>query len=352
MEIKKDIISKRYLNDGVPLINLNEVQEKCLNQFFNDNRIKYRTIFECPLCKSKNSILIAEKDRYAIPLETVVCENCGLVRSYKQLDEESSKIFYSKYYRKIYEGFTNLGNDVLNARYEVVAKRKISHYMTITKDKVVLDMGCGGGWNLMAFHNAGYKYYGFDFDKDFIEYGKGRGLNLYLGGVEEAIKMGIKCDYLLLDQVLEHVCDPINFLASLKPLLNENAMIDIYVPSLDLLLWGYSEYDLLGILQNAHNFLFNEFSLKTIATIAGFKIINCVATNLALRDSPNIVSLVSDIPKLNRGKKIVKYLKFVEKTLFFRKKIGGEKISFKKLYCILRPSGCYKRFSARYFGKI
>jgi len=337
MDIKRNIISKRYINDGVPLVSLNNTQKKYLNLFLNDRRIEYRRIFECPLCKSKNFILIAEKDRYAIFLETVVCENCGLIRSLKQLDKGSSEIFYSEYYRKIYDPLSDL-----KERYKREEKRKILKY--VTKDKIVLEIGCGGGWNLMPFHKKGYKYYGFDFDKDFIENGKREGLNLYLGGVDEIIKKNIKCDYLLLDQVLEHVNNPINFLASLKPLLNENAIINIYVPSLDLLLWGFVDYDLLGTLQNAHNFLFDEFTLRAISTKAGFNIINCLATNLVLRNSQNTAILIPDPAKLNRGKRIVRYLKFVEKTLSLRKKIGAEKILFRKLYCILNLKGCYKRF--------
>ncbi len=338
MKIKRNIISKRYINDGISLVSLNNTQKKYLNLFLNDKRIEYRRISECPLCKSKNFILIAKKDRYAISLETVVCENCGLIRSLKQLDEGSSGIFYSEYYRKIYDPLDDLSKE----RYKREERRRIPKY--VTKNKIVLEVGCGGGWNLMPFHKKGYKYYGFDFDKDFIEHGKREGLNLYLGGVDEIIKKNIRCDYLLLNQVLEHVNNPINFLASLKPLLNKNAIINIYVPSLDLLLWGYVDYDLLGTLQNAHNFLFDEFTLKAISTKAGFKIINCLATNLVLRNSQNTANLVPDPAKLNRGKRIVKYLKFVEKTLSLRKKIGAEKILFKNLYCILNPIGCYKRF--------
>lgn len=347
MAILKDIISERYLNDGIPLIRLDENQKRALSSFLNDKRIKYKTISECPLCKNEDSILIAKKDSYAIPLETVVCESCGLIRSLKQLDEESSKIFYSEYYRNIYEP---LSKEIVDKRYEWGAKREIPRY--ITKDKIVLEIGCGGGWNLIPFHKKGYKHYGFDFDKDFIEYGKRRGLNLYVGGVEEAIKMGIKCDYLLLDQVLEHVDNPINFLVSSKPLLNYNAITNIYVPSLDLLLWGYSDCDLLGTLQNAHNFLFDEFTLKAIGIIAGFKIINCLAANLVLKNSHNIVNSFPEMLGLNRGEKIIKYLKFVEKILSFRKQIGAEKVYFKKFYYLVRPIRFYKRFLFDYLGKI
>ncbi len=352
MNIKRDIISSRFLNDGISLVNLNEVRKKYLKLFLNDRRLKYKTISQCPLCQNENSILIAEKGRNGIPLETVVCENCGLIRSYKRLDEESSRLFYFEYYRKIYEyeSFTDLDADLLEKRYEERAKLKIPKY--VTKDKVILDMGCGGGWSLMPFYKRGYRHYGFDFDKDFVEYGKRKGLNLYLGGVEEAVKMGVKCDYLLIDQVFEHITDPINFLISLKPLLKDKAIANIYVPSLDLLLWGYADYDLLGTLQNAHNFLYDEFTLRAIGDRAGFEIINCLANNLVLRNSQNTANPIPNISKLKRGRKIVKYLKFVEKIYDLKKKIGVEKTPSKRLYCILRPIGCWKRFSMNHLGKI
>lgn len=351
MAIKKDLVSKRYRADGIPLVVLSDFQKKNLQQFLHDTRITYNTILECPLCKDRDAILVAEKDKYSIPLETVVCENCGLLRSYKQLDEESLMIFYSEYYRKIYDAAFNIvDNNLLHERYEAGAKIKIPNY--VTKDKVILEIGCGGGWNLMPFHKSGYTYYGFDLDKELLECGKSRGLNLFLGDVEEAVKMGIKCDYLSVDQVLEHVCDPIDFLVSLKPLLHENAIVDIYVPSLDLLLWGYSDYDLLKTLQNAHNFLYDEFTLRGIGTHAGFEIINCVATNLVLRNSGTTKNLTAETTKFGRGEKIVKYLKLVEKTLLLRKKIGIENVSFKKLYCFVRPLRCYKKLSLKYFGSV
>lgn len=346
MAPERNIISSRYLNDGVPLLFLNDFQKKNLKLFLEDSRIKYQTIIECPICKEKNSILIAEKDRYAIPIETVVCERCGLIRNYKQFDEEGARIFYVEYYRNIYDV---PGGETIEGRYKFEEKRRIPKY--ITKDKVVMEIGCGGGWNLMRF--LSYKHYGFDFDEKFIELGKSKGLNLYVGGLEKAIEMGIKCDYLIIDQVLEHVVgNPANFLSKLKMVLNEGALVNIYVPSLDLLVWGYSDYDLLGTLQNAHNFLFDEFTLKTIGKMAGFKIINCCANNLILQNSETIAEVMPNFSGLARGKKNVKYLKLAEKYLSFRKKVGSDKILFKKFYFLRNPNGCLKRFAMDYSRKI
>ena len=346
--VKKKIISKRYLNDGVSLLCLNETQQRLLKNFLGDKRIKHKTISHCPLCSGEDSIMIAEKDRYGIPLETVVCKNCGLVRSYKQLEEKSSGIFYFEYYRKIF----GEPKELVDKRYEIGAKQKIPKHLT--KGKTILDIGCGGGWNLMAFHNKGYKYYGFDFDQDLINYGRKRGLNLYLGGISEVIKQGIKCDYLVLDQVLEHTNNPIDFLISLKPILNDKAIIDIGVPALNLIFWGEANGDLLKILQIPHNFLFDEFTLEKIGLISGFEIVNCIGGSLVLKKQKNQQNnnKIFRTLNLNRGEKVVRYLRFVEKSLFLKQRTRINKILNKKLYCFLKPLKCWRKFSIFYLGRI
>lgn len=344
--MKQAIISNRYLNDGISLMPLSAIQKTALKRFLEDPRTTYKTITRCPLCNDARSILIAQKERYGIPLDTVVCKRCGLVRSLQQLSEESTRIFYSEYYRSIYEP---LESGPAKERYRQGELKKIPKY--VTKDKVVVELGCGGGWNLAPFHDKGYTYYGFDVDEDFIEWGRAKGLNLYGGSTEKIKKMGIRCDYLLINQVLEHVSNPIRFLQEIQPILNKNALVNIYVPSLDLLLWGYSDYDLLGTLQNAHNFLFDEFTLNATAALAGFKTVNCIAGNIVLKREKRMVPRIQ-LSRLKRGKKIVRYLKFTEKSLTVRKKIGIERIFCKKFYCLLKPVGCYKRFAMEYLGKV
>jgi len=345
--IKKNLISSRYKNDGQPLVILNDDQKKTLRMFLNDSSIKYVTVTACPLCAHENATFIAEKERYGIPLNTVVCDNCGLIRSYQQMDETSSHLFYSKYYRKIYEPITA---QIIDHRYKWAKKRKIPRY--VTKNKIILEIGCGGGWNLVPFHINNYTHYGFDFDKKFIEYGKKQGLNLYLGGVKEIQQKGITADYVLIDNVLEHVSNPAVFLQSIKPILRKNAIINIYVPSLNLIPWGYGDGDLLATLQNAHNFLFDEFTLRTLGTSAGFKILNCLATNLVLEYANNYSSLTPCLANIKRGKKVINSIKFAEKILGFKNYMPLNNRILKKFYCLINPLGAYRRFKMDYSGKL
>ena len=52
----------------------------------------------CPLCSCGISYIVAKKERHGLPLMTVVCKSCGLIRSLNILDERSTVKFYSTQY--------------------------------------------------------------------------------------------------------------------------------------------------------------------------------------------------------------------------------------------------------------
>ncbi len=334
--LTENLISDRYVNDGKPILKSDQVAAQ---EFLADPRIHYKEVDTCPLCEHREAICIAKKDRHGLPLDTIVCKQCGLIRSHKQLNERSSIIFYREYYRRIYDAAEDY-----ERRYSGEAGKNPPKFLS--KEQVILEIGCGGGWNLMPFHKNGYIYYGYDFDKDLIEYGRLKGLNLFVGGISEARHRGIRADYLILDQVLEHVSDPCEFLVELKSVLNENALVNIHLPSVNLLLWGYSDYDLLGTLQNAHNFLFDDFTLKTIAKKTGFLVENCAANNIILRYTERITPQTLAINS-QRGEKVVRFLKLVEFTLRVRRRIGLLK-PIKKFYFFANPIGALKRAKIEY----
>ena len=59
------------------------------------------------LCKNNNpekDIVISEKDRYGIPVGSILCSRRGLIRSNKIFNESSNNLFYEKFYRDLYVG--------------------------------------------------------------------------------------------------------------------------------------------------------------------------------------------------------------------------------------------------------
>lgn len=344
--IEEKLISKRFANDGVALMKFNYSRQQWVNQFMNDNQLKYEQSSECALCLSKEEILIAKKDRYGLPLETVVCENCGLIRTYSQMDEASQYLFYSKYFRNIEEGLeTDL--DSINKRYESEKLKGVPKY--VSKDSIVVELGCGGGWKLLPYHNRGYKYYGFDYDKDFINLGRKRGLNIYCGDLQEAFNMGIKADYVILSHVLEHVKNPVLFLKELKIILNKDAIVSIWGPSLNLFTWGYLKGDILRTLQISHNYLFDEFTLSNIGICSGYRIVNFLGANLIMQKCDSIAQAA--LPRnLHRGSKVLRYLAFIEVSLYVKKFLRIDGLFLKNIYYLLHPFKTLKKFLLKYFG--
>jgi len=253
---------------------LNPLQIEAIKSFSEDPLIKYDYLYSCPLCLSPERNLIASKDQFGINIQTVCCSNCGLLYSVNQLTDKATEVFYDRYYRRIYEGVyqATLEHKYYKKLYSGWVPRIPSF---IDKSKTVVEIGCGGGWNLLPYHKRGIKHIGFDFDSNMVSYGRDNyGLNLYVGGLKEALNMCSSIDFLILSQVVEHLKDPCDFLHSLRGLFSANGLVSINVPSIDYMefLGGNStHYDLELNLQNAHNFTFCEQTTSHLLLKAGYR---------------------------------------------------------------------------------
>ncbi len=323
MNIVRKIISARFKDDGKPIIKINELQKETIARFVSDERITFIDVHKCPLCEGNEVLVVAEKDAFGISLDTALCKKCGLLFSVKQFDDNSSKIFYTEYYRKIYDG---VRAPVLDNPYysKLFAGGALVHKVPkfLNKDSVVLEIGCAAGWNLINYKQANISYIGFDYDESMIEYGRGKyGLKIHLGGVEEARKMGVKADFVILSQVLEHVSDPIFFLKNLATLMNEGALIRITVPCLDYLkFFGGSgtSFDMGSNLQNAHNFMFSERTLRLTLMKSGFSPVIMLYGFCLAKKCNNLVALESQT-SLDKGLESLNILIWSEKLLPLKK---------------------------------
>jgi len=231
MEIMEYIISERYIDDGKSLVKLTCSQQQALKEFLSDYRIKYETLKFCPLCNHERVLLVAKKDRYGIPLNTGVCERCGLIFTLDPMTNDSLRIFYSEYYRRIYENFEGDYYEYLDKKFyypNIERNFRIFNFLKKRENSVVVEIGCGGGWNGLKYKNAGVNYIGFDYDEELVNYGRNKyGVDLKVGSVNEAVKMGLKADFVELIHVLEHVRDPLEFLKKLKLILKEKPAFSI-----------------------------------------------------------------------------------------------------------------------------
>lgn len=255
-------------------LKLSDFQSKERDNFLVDPSIELETLENCPLCGGNDFKPLASFDRYKIPLDTVICSFCGLIYSRQQLTDSSTRHFYDKYYRKIYEGIpkASLSHRYYQKLYGGWVPRVPAF---IEAADTVLEFGCGGGWNLLPYKKRGLLHIGYDYDSDMVQFGRQKyDLNLREGGLDEAILHGVKANYIIISQVLEHLKDPISFLGQLKGCLHENALVCITVPCVDYMVYfgGNSTHFSLDVnLQNAHNFFFSEKTLELLCLKTGYR---------------------------------------------------------------------------------
>ena len=196
-----------------------------------DKRITYKSVERCVLCGNEDFDVIAEKDEYGIPLETAVCNCCGLVFSLQQFAGQSAAIFYDEYYRKIYEGVP--GPTLEHGYYKGLYEGRVPKVPRfIHQDLTVVELGCGGGWNLLPYHKKGIAHVGYDYDGYMVRFGREKyGLNLLEGGLETAQADGVRADFVIMSHVLEHTEDPVEFLKGTAAILKKDGVVRITVLS-------------------------------------------------------------------------------------------------------------------------
>ena len=239
--------------------------------FILQNNLTYEKI-KC-LCNSENYILISEKDEYGLPQKNVICKSCGLIYANPRLSAKSYQKFYeSNFYREIYDNNRSIIDNTINKRYEKNVGthifKKINNVYKITSEIRVLDFGCGGGWNLRPFKQAGAICNGIDYSYDLVEFGIKKGYTCKKGGISE---IEGKYDVIILSHVYEHFLNPIDDLKKISNHLNDNGIIYIEVPNI----YNFSA----GQMHIPHTYCFSPDTFQYYVGFSNLKMIEFGSTS-------------------------------------------------------------------------
>ena len=223
----------------------------------------------CQNCRVSRGKLLFNRDRYGIPWNTVVCENCGMLYSNPQMTQDSTYQFYlSDDYRRIYGGEDLLGDSADMFDFQSVDKSRRYHRLTyydfIKRSEMqiesIAEIGAGGGWNLIPFINEGIDCQGYDFSPQLIAAGRQQGIDMR---DLSTTKLSGQHDLIILRHVLEHIDEPIVQLKQLSSHLSENGQLFIEVPGV---------VQKIPSLQNVHYHYFSETTLISVLGQAGFEV--------------------------------------------------------------------------------
>jgi SAM-dependent methyltransferase len=101
---------------------------------------------------------------------------------------------------------------------------------------------------------------GYDFDQDYLDAGRARGLDLRTGDIDTAVEGGERYDLVILSHVVEHFVDPVCDLRRISDLLEPDGILYVEVPTLFTV-----DGQLLRYWQAAHTYSFVPATVRALA---------------------------------------------------------------------------------------
>lgn len=236
----------------------------------------------CPVCRLTTHLKILKKlfdDRYGykgkFPL--LRCNNCGHKFLQVTFSSEQISTLYSQYYPrsslKVETYRPHEESRGINAWLNGVRK---SAYCWVPPNVRVLDIGCGFGETLAYHKKRGCDVYGVETDENIRRIAEKFGFNVHVGLFDPAVYEPAFFDYVTMDQVIEHVTDPIATLKGIAKILKPGGMAILSTPNPNG--WGARIFGRKWINWHVPYHLqhFSPKSLEIAAKKAGLVIKRCV----------------------------------------------------------------------------
>jgi len=316
------MIKERYKYDGIPVQELNELQNAMKRQI--DKKVEQKVYqFEsvpCCICHSLNFEKLSEKDRYGLYMPVVICCDCGLIQTNPRMTQQSYNIFYNEEYRKLYTGNILPNSDFFNNQFRTGGL--IFHFLnsniTFKKplsDIRVIEIGCGAGGILQYFKEKGCNVQGVDLGAEYIEFGRSQyDLNLKTGGIAD-ISSDEAFDIVIYSHVLEHILNPNEEIHHIKRILRTDGIVYIELPGVKSLRYNNYDLDFLKYLQNAHTYHFTLTTLNNLMQTNGYKLVagneniySIFNTQIGIGTSYTTISDFDEILKYLRDLEIIRKL--------------------------------------------
>lgn len=276
---------------------------------------------DCVVCGSKHKQTVEEqhfKDAYLeminptyqnVARRLVVCEGCGFVYHDPQLDSADTATLYEKFRD------SSLSDQFADASFK--KETPDEYFDRITRlpkgqsenqDKVdwlgqhflasaskagwLLDIGCGGGVFIYSFlqNNPEWTACGVEPTPSFAELaGRRLGKSVVSGNYQSGLFPQTGFDLITINQVLEHVLDPVSFLQDVRKDLAPGGHVYIEVPDILDLAYLSPEHDRFRM---QHLWVFSKSSLANVCQRAGYRLV-FMDQQVTVRGKRNVMALMT-----------------------------------------------------------
>ena len=304
---------------------------------------------DCIICGNDKRVNLSSSGRYNEKLNTVICSNCGLIHSSPIPSEKELENFYKNEYRLNYKASfqPKMKHTIRYASGSIYHFKNMMKYIKESKNKSFLDIGAGSGEILYFAKRQGFKILGIEPNNGYASYCKDTLKLPIVNNVYE--KSNIKknsYDVIHLNEVLEHMRDPITVLNDIYSFLKPNGITFINVPDIELDMHAPSTR-----FHYAHIYNYNHITLKKLIQKCGFEILNLGSSTTKIVAKKNLsnkenqdISLDGNFNKLYnklKSRKDVYYsltvapIRIIKKLFLYPKEIIQTRIFYRDTISIL-----------------
>lgn len=209
-------------------MNKNKIKESLFKKLNIKNQYSIKEK-NCDICGSNNKKDILKKislykNKY-INFPYSMCLKCGHLYQKYLFNKNFYKNFYLKYYRNITNNAPQVEYDFFQDQINRGKFLYKSLKNILPKKGKMLDVGCSAGGTMIPFMKNKWKCFGNDPDKNYVEYGKLKGLNIdYLSSENMNFKKSL-FDLIVILGSLEHCYDINKVMSKCSKYSKKNSII-------------------------------------------------------------------------------------------------------------------------------
>lgn len=216
-------------------------------------------------------------DRYGYPgfFKLARCTNCGHAFLGSSFSPDQLLEMYSNFYpRKTFDLAQWKPHSEESGLAAWLNGLNASAFRQVPQNVRILDVGCGFGQTL-GYHTArGCDVYGVEADENIVRVAEKFGFKVHVGLFDDSIYDANFFDYVTLDQVVEHVTDPISTLRGVSRILKRGGNAILSTPNAGG--WGAKIFGQRWINWHApyHVQFFSRQSMRIAAEQAGLVMVD------------------------------------------------------------------------------
>jgi SAM-dependent methyltransferase len=317
-----------------------KVSQKFIEKYSN----KSLEDVKCPLCDAHDDFVLEKVGYPGVPVQNVICKGCGLIRINPRMSQKDYDDFYTQDFFEYLNPYNrphyvNTIEKTTDQNFKTEAERFIMPFLLpyVKEGGKVFDVGAGFGQLLYLLRREKkIQPFGIEPDPESRKISEEKmGIPLSPDTIEEHFKKSTeKFDFIILEQVFEHLLHPLETLKGLAERITPEGVIYIGVP-------GMYNYGVAPdrFFELAHTYGYTPATLKLFAEQAGLKIISvrdpmnsCLEVMMALKDSKypeekqeRMIQGKDWNDTKNRIRNKKRYFELRKKTKIFLSKIAGER---------------------------